>query len=335
MEMGRTLHQFASLGGRTGQRLVMPLVLLLAVAPGVNAQVLEIEPRAIVSGARILLQDIVRAGTALPEGWGTRSISDAPSALETKALALTEVAQMMNEYEDMKNVVLRGKPVIQVSVTHRSIDLARVQEAVDRYVEQNAEWTGRRFAVSPDPLTVPHVPEGTLAVAVVALREEVETAQLVADIRVVVNGTPYGEAPLRVNLMELSPYWSVTRPLARGETLTADVLEKRWLAERDATRYYPAAHAVTGMELRRNVQTGQLLAEGMLDQPLYARRGEIVTVVSRQGGLTVSLRARALADGRRDERILCVNEQSGRRMQVRLIQPRGAILDNEPGDSRT
>lgn len=335
METERILHRFASRVRRNRRRFALPVLWLLAAAPGVGAQVLEIEPRAVVSGARVLLQDLVRAGTALPEGWGARSVADAPMASETKALALTEVAQMMNGYDDMRNVVLRGKPIIQVSVTHRSVDLERVQKAVDGYVQKHDEWKGRHFEVSPAPLELPHVPNGKLAVEVVALREEPESDQIVADIRVVVDGNLYDEGPWSVDLIELLPYWAATRPLARGENLTDDAIEKRWIAERDATRYYPAEHSVAGMELRRNVQSGQLLAAGMLAQPLYARRGEIVRVVSSHGGLTVSLRARALADGRRDERILCVNEQSGRRMQVRLVQPRAAILDNEPGDSQT
>ena len=335
METGRNNHRRASLGGQLHRRFALPVLLLLATAPGIGAQVLEIEPRAIVSGARVLLQDLVRAGTSLPEGWGARIVADAPSLLETKALSLTEVAQMMSGYDDMRHVVLRGKPVIQVSVQHRTLDMERVQQAVDRYVQSHAEWAGRRFEVAPDPLNLPRVPNGKLDVEVVALHEGSGSEPLAADLRVVVDGQPYEAGPLSVNLIEQRAYWAATRPLARGEVLTADAIEKRWIAEPDASRYYPAEHPVAGMELRRAVQSGQLLAAGMLAQPVYARRGEMVRVVSRRGGLTVSLRARALVDGRREERILCVNEQSGRRMQVRLVQPRGAVLDNEPGDSQS
>lgn len=320
---------------RPGRRFALPILLLLAAASGSGAQVLELEPRAIATGARVLLQDLVRAGTALPEGWGTRSIADAPPPRETRALALTEVAQTMNSYDDMRHVVLRGRPVIQVSVQHRSVDLERIQKAVDDYVQTHAAWKGRRFEVSAGGLTLPRVPTGELRLVVLALREGAESGQAAADIHLFVDGKPYGEGPVRVDLLEQRPFWAVTRPLARGEILTDEVLSKQWVAERDATRYYPAEHSVAGMELRRSVQGGQLLAAGMLAPPVYARRGEIVHVVSRRGGLTVSLRARALSDGRRDERILCVNEQSGRRMQVRLVQPRSALLDEEPGDPRT
>jgi len=311
----------------------------LALAAGVvsraGAQILELEPRAVVSGARVLLQDIVRPGISLPEGWGTRSIAAAPSPRETKVLPLTEVAQAMNEYDDMRHVVLRGKPVIQVSAKHRSVDVVRIQQAVDDYTRVRDKWQDRRFEVAADLLSLPHVPEGTLDVEVVRMREKTGTDPVSADIQLIVDGESYGEGPVTVELMEMQPFWAATRPLVRGESLTTDMIEMRWLAEREPSGTSPATHPIEGMELRRNVQAGQLLASGMLAEPVYARRGEIVRVVSRRGGLTVTLRARALANGRREERILCLNEQSGRRMQVRLVQPRAAILEDESGDSAT
>ena len=97
------------------RRCVGPaLALFLAWVPWGGAQVLELQPSVIVSGARVLLQDLVRAGTALPAGWGARSMAEAPPPQETRALSLTEVAQAMSGYDDMRHVVLRGKPVIQV-----------------------------------------------------------------------------------------------------------------------------------------------------------------------------------------------------------------------------
>ena len=319
---------------RSLRRVVLPALGLWTLAAVADAQVLEIEPRAMASGARILLQDLVRAGTSLPDGWGTRSIADAPAPRETKALSLSEVAQTMNAYDDMRNVVLRGRPVIQVSTKHQSVNLDRLQQAVDDFVRRHAEWKGRRFEVVQSNVDMPQVPEGRQDLVVTQIAPVSESGKTVADVRVVVDGQTYGKG-VQVGLTEMRPFWSVTRPLARGETLTADVLELRWISEPNAARFFPADVSVVGMELKRSLQAGQILAAGMLAQPVCARRGEMVQVLSRRGGLTVSLRARALSDGRRDEHILCVNEQSGRKMQVRLIQPRSALLEEESGDSKT
>ncbi len=316
------------------RRFALPALCLWVAVPVAPAQVLEIEPRAIASGARILLQDLVRAGTRLPDGWGTRSIADAPAPRETKALYLTEVAQTMNAYDDMRNVVLRGRPIIQVSVKHQEVNLDRIQQAVDDYVQRHAEWKGRRFEVVQDSVEMPQVPEGRQDLVVIGIGEVTAAGKATADVRVVVDGQTFGKG-VQAGLREMRPFWSATRPLARGETLTADSVEQRWMVEDDAVRFYPADVAVVGMEMRRSLQAGQMLASGMLAQPLCARRGEMVQVLSRRGGLTVSLRARALTDGRREEHILCVNEQSGRKMQVRLTQPRSGLLEEQPGDSKS
>ena len=309
--------------------------LWLACATVADAQILEIEAKAIASGPQILLQDIVRAGSTLPEGWGERAIGEAPLPKETRDLTLTEIAEAMNGYEDMRRVVLRGKSVVRVEARHRAVDVERIQAALDRYVQEHAEWKDRRFEVDPDQPPLASVPPGTLSVDVLSIQKSPDTGNMGADVRLTVDGTVFGGDPLRVELAEMRPFWAAARPLARGESLVGDSVEKRWVSERNAARFYSADRSLEGMELRRSVQTGQMLAIGMLAEPLYAKRGEIVRVISQRGGLTVTLRARALSDGRRDERILCVNEQSGKRMNVRLVHPHRALLEEGTGDIPT
>lgn len=308
--------------------LTLCVSLWLTGAATTRAQLLEIEPHVTVSGSRILLQDLVRSRAALPDGWGEREIAAAPPPREVASLTLSDVASALNTYDDMSRAVLRGRPVIEVTSRYRTVSLDQLQRALDAYLSEHTEWDGRRFEVCADRLNLPHVAEGTLDIAIVALHEGPGYGRIWAEIDLLIDGQSSGKDHLRVDLNEIRPYWAATRPLSRGETLTADHMEKRWITVTEASRYYPAEHVVEGMELRRNVRAGQMLAAGMLAEPLYVRRGEVVRVVSQRGGLTVTMRARALADGRRDERIMCVNERSGRRMHVRLVSPREALLDD-------
>jgi flagellar basal body P-ring formation protein FlgA len=320
------------------KRSILPVALLVAAwAMPVAAQMLEMQARAVITGSSVRLKDIVRDSASLPEGWGDREIAQAPAPQEVMNLALADVAMALNNYDDMHSVVLRGRYSIELSSEHRTVSLTDVQRALDDYVRDMPEWEGRRFAVTADRFELrPVQAEGALHVTIHSLREGSERGQATATIQVSVDGRPSGDPSMQVHLTELRPYWATTRPLNRGDVLASSHLERHWLAEADAGRFYPASHVVEGMELRRNMQAGQMLAAGMLAEPVYARRGEMLRVISARGPLTVTLRARALADGRRDERILCVNENSGRRMQVRLISPREALLEDEGiGDSRS
>ena len=316
-------------------KMGMAAALWLAMACASGAQVLEIEAKASCSGPRVLLQDLVRPGYALPEGWGTRSIADAPPLAQTRELTLPEIAQALNAFDDMRNVVLRGRTVVQVTAKQRTLDAEQMQRAVDRFAQASEEWKGRRFEVITEKGVLPNVPHGSLEIEVMGIKEGPEYGKVAAEVRLTVDGVAVGKETARVELAELRPFWAANRPLNRGETLTEEMLDKQWLADRDGARHYPADKPVAGMALRRSVQAGQLFAVGMLAEPMHAKRVEIVRVISQRGGLTVTLRARALADGRRAEKILCVNEQSGKRMNVRLVHPRRALLEDETEEEQT
>ncbi len=314
------------------RRFVILMAALGTFAVSAPAQVLELEARATASGSRVLLQDIVRNGSSLPDGWGGREVADAPQSREVMMLALSDVASALNNYDDMRHVVLRGRQVIQVAARQRPVDVLEFQKAIDTYVRGNDALVNRRFQIDEEALGSPTVPDGAFSINVTAIRELSEPGKAVADVAVMIDGKPTGSGfPSRIDLVELRPYWAVTRPMNRGDIINPEVIEQRWLSARDAGRHYSAEHSIDGMEVRRNLHAGSLLAAGMLAEPIFARRGDVVRVITRSGPLTVTMRARALGEGRRDERIVCVNEQSGRRMSVRLVRPREAMLDEDFG----
>ena len=314
-----------------GVRVSLLIMCTLCLAPFVKGQILEIKARASVVGARVVLEDLVRPGVTLPEGWGERDIADAPPPQEMRTLSLSEIAEALKPYEDMSRVVLRGRQVVELTSESQPVQVELVQHAVNEYVLNRAGWEDRRFEVDTARIKSFHVPKGALKVEVHSLKQDPEKEAFVADIGVRVAGSEKEEVSMRVSLQELRPFWAVNRHMARGDMVSAGHLEKKWIPEGDASRYYPVDNVVEGKELRRNLQAGDLIAQGMLREPMYVRRGEVVRVVFESGSLNVTLRARALADGRRGDNILCVNESSGQRMYVRIVRPREAVLDNENG----
>lgn len=308
-------------------------VLILLWGWAASAQLIELKEQVTVSGTDVLLRDVIRDTSALPSEWRERRVGAAPSPRQTRQFTLIDIAQALHTYGDMNSVVLRGRSSIEVTARHRSVELDDVQRAVDRFVFDESDWGGRRFEVCEDQFRLPHMPEGDLAVRVLELRDGREPGRAIADLSLYVDGEPQ-PGTSRVHLLELRPYWAAKRPLQRGEQITFESVEERWLPSLESGRYFPGHHPIEGMELRRNVQAGQLFTAGMLAEPVFVRRGELIQVVSQRGPLTVTMRARALADGRRDESILCVNEQSGHRMHVRMVGHREAMLDDEMGGPR-
>ena len=300
----------------------------LAMAGHSTARMLELLPSATASGPQIMLGDVVRHAGSLPAEWAERVIFDAPAPREELTLTLSEIATALSAYADMRNVVLRGHRVVRVTSPSQHLEVQRIDAALADYLEEHPQQPPRRFRACREPGSIPPVPRGDIDIVVTRLRPDSHEDRMMAQLDIRVNGESVSSAePVWVPLVELRPFWATTRPLTRGAMLTESDLEVQWADSGGRARHYPATEPIAGMELRRGVPAGRILTADMLTPPVYVRRGEMVRIVTEQGGLTVSVRARALQDGRRDELIGCVNERSGRRMYVRLVRPREAVLE--------
>jgi len=108
----------------------------------------------------------------------------------------------------------------------------------------------------------------------------------------------------------------LTRPLAPGDTVSADMLAEE---TRDAARIIGAPltdpSTAIGQTARRALPAGSVLTAAHLRAPDAVRRGDQVTLVSRRGGIEVRMPGRALTTGHLGERIPAENLSSRRRVQ--------------------
>lgn len=306
---------------------------VLLIGPAVlRGQTLELRTSTIVEGPDVLLGDLLLAENDVPAGWLDRLIAEAPVPGQSKEVLLGDVARALHAYPDMHNVVLRGNPSIHVTVQVETLDTLQLESAIAAFAEQQDALSGQRFRVDSQVHTLPSVPSGD-AWSPEILAIDADHDGYFARLRFVSSDGSYTPetGSYRIALDELFPYWQVSHPVSRGESLTEGDLTTRWLPQKEATRFYPAEENIAGMEVRRNLRGGQMISQGSLAEPMFARRGEVVRVLLQRGGLSITLRARAMADGRRDERIPCLNERSGRRLYVRMVSPREAILEGGQG----
>jgi len=132
--------------------------------------------------------------------------------------------------------------------------------------------------------------------------------------------------PVRVRRWDLLPV--ARRELSRGRVLTAEDLEERWMestamADADLIRLDEAL----GSRLSRYLLAGRPLARRQLEQVPDVRRGELLTVTVRSGGVAVRAAAHALEDGRIGESLQVKLEETGRRLVARLVAPGEAVLE--------
>jgi flagella basal body P-ring formation protein FlgA len=292
-----------------------------------HAMVIHLNPTAVVDGSGVRFGDLVSSGQSVPAGWDARRVADVASTATVWTLQLGDVARMLHQYTDMHHVVLLGNPEIQITVRVETFAFDRLDAAISAYLGSSEEYKDRRFMMCRRTGVLPLLPSGEEWQPAVSRLQQTGSAMTAHVAFTSRTGRTWDGGEIEIPLVEVFPYWQSARPLLRGGVLSERDVEVRWLSRADGTRYYPASESIVGMELRRNMPSGQMLVLGALVPPVYARRGEVVRVQVQHGGMTVTLRARALADGRRDERIPCLNERSGKRLYVRMVSPREAILE--------
>lgn len=309
---------------------VASLVFVMGIwqAGRINAQILDVMPSVSVAGTAVRLSDVVSSAETLPAEWANRVVAVSPGAGASRVLSLAEVAAALHPYDDMRQVVLRGQTDIRVMGKSIDWDTEMIDQAIETYLRKHNLWDAQRFHVARERLPDLQARAKRGSVKVETIRHDERDGYVAQIAYADMDGA---SRSLALPLDELRPFWSVSRPLPRGTILAADDVLPKWLPVTDAARAYPFEQSVVGMEVRRNLQTGQVPRLGSLAEPYCVKRGEIVRVLYRRSGLSVTLRARALADGRREDRIACVNESSGRRMHVRLTDVREAILEEGAG----
>lgn len=188
----------------------------------------------------------------------------------------------------------------------------RIREAARQHVLDRAgEFSGRievtaspldsrlRLARCDQPLTTYDSPNG------------LKPGRNVVGVRCA-GGKPW-KLYVRVKVATIGPVVVATRPLARGQQISRADLR---VEDRDTSRmhraYFSDPQGLIGQRTRRQIAAGKLLHPGLVERRQLIRRGGLVKIVARQGGLQVSMKGKALENGALGEQVRVRNTASGR-----------------------
>lgn len=133
------------------------------------------------------------------------------------------------------------------------------------------------------------------------------------DAALAVTGVGQGVQPIRVtgSAVETIEVATLARPLARGELVAAaDVRPDRRPKSQAPDAIHPSD--APGLAAKRSLREGQPLRSGDLMRPQHVERGGFVTLIYAASGLSLSLKAKALAAGAQGDVIAVQNVQSKR-----------------------
>jgi flagella basal body P-ring formation protein FlgA len=117
------------------------------------------------------------------------------------------------------------------------------------------------------------------------------------------------------------PVVHAARVIERGQTISGEQLQLQEVNIGKTPRgFYSSLDEVIGQGAKRRVRAGQLIAPNLLAAPLLIRRGQQVTIIASQDGISASATGEALANGREGEVIRVRNLGSQKVIEAQVVE---------------
>lgn len=300
-------------------------------------RILAIREKVSVHQEKVLLADLVVSADLLSSGERALAVLDAPAPGESRRLPLIDLAFALQRFPALLDLQLQGGDTVVIERAGDAAELLRTKEKVLAFLRATAPWSGWKTDV--------------LFQAEDERKLKWPTEAASVDIRPLDNTAVLGKVPLRlafldsrgVRLLEcnLAPViLRETKALVmatsreRGWVLRADDVQTMPLwtgGDENRTTYITDTESCVGRELSRAMAAGDLLQPKFLLNPVCVKRGDIVWIECKSGGLAVQLSANAMEGGRLGESVRVRNPVSGKEFQAKITGDRKAAVDLSPG----
>ena len=122
--------------------------------------------------------------------------------------------------------------------------------------------------------------------------------------------------------------WVANSAMSRGQIIATKDISKQ---KRDITKlsrgYLLSSQTIIGQQVKRNIQTYQVLTNIMLESQKLISRGDRITIVSKHGNFVVQANGVALNDGSKGDRIRVRNMSSKREIEAYVSDKHRVLLD--------
>lgn len=137
---------------------------------------------------------------------------------------------------------------------------------------------------------------------------------------ILVSGQPFTVVKFRFDVKKYEQVAVTGRMIAGGEILTADsvIFERRDIGKLKPG-YFTNIDKIVGLTVKRQLAPGMLLTDTLLDQPTLVRRGNIVSIVAKNGGVVITTPGVAMENGSENEFIRVRNASSKKIITGRVV----------------
>lgn len=286
----------------------------------------EVQP-----GVQITLGDIAEL-TGSAAALADTPLTTAPPPGRVKNLSASLVALRLRQAGvNPRSFSIAGAAAVLLKSRAQDLVPARLAEALFDNLVAAMPWDPARTDIEIQPVRLrAALPEGEITYQwILPARWDFSGTATIQAV-ILVNGQAVEQIPCRVTITPLVPVAVTADHIPRGKRLESTHIswEEIPLNSRPADAV-TTLEEIVGQVARRTLLKGTILTARTLDAPRIIRKNQTVSVEMNQGGVLLQTRARALADARAGDRLLCANLSSRQQFEG-MVREDGLVIVTEP-----
>jgi flagella basal body P-ring formation protein FlgA len=308
--------------------LLSLLAAALVAGLPVHAIVLELKPTTTLVSDNVTLNDVVASTQGVSAEDLAATLASAPSLGESKTWTRDDVARALPSDLKAQDVEWQGAPQCVLSRPATQFNEHDVRQVVTAELAKNLP-ADSDFAILETPDLQPFaVPQGELETRVElapgALRHE--WADAILQFRY--QGQLAVTKAVRFHWAYTRLVWQATNSVKNGEELTTASFQQ---VEMNVLKLpgvlAPATDFPDGKVAAHGLAQGRILMENDWVEPVLVARNDLVTILYDHHGVSITVQARALASGTRNEVIAVQNVTSKKIFNARVVDQRSLVYD--------
>lgn len=307
--------------------IVITSIFLLLVQVTRAEQILDLRPISQVATPYILLKDIVSAPEMMPRSWADREVIESPEPGKSTDIPISQIAFALQKYPDMNTVTLRGQMQMTVGRSIDTLSKDEINTLIINYIDKSTEFESvKSLDVAIDnKISLPETlnKEKCLITGFKKLEDNFHYAFTLSYPD---SSAKEVSAEITAIIKPLRKAWVARHALQRGHMLRKEDLYLKHISTDLDVDYISENDSFENLEISRSLRADEPVARSSLLEMMCAQKGDIINVRAEKGALNITLKARAMTHGRKGEQIICINEQSKKRLSATLVAPKEARL---------
>ncbi len=273
--------------------------------------VLVLKPEAEVTGARILLGDLIAetTGPALGQLPKDLDIMAAPRPGTVKSIAGRKLAELVTSLSGLpKGALVSAPEIVKVRRASQTVGLESLKDLLTASLGPG-DWEIRRITVRGNK----DFPLGALAIRLAEYRPDKKMRRVDAVVEVLVDGRVTGKLNVSALVDRYAQVLCLERALEAGAVLqAAELTRKRVNISMLSNHVLFEMEAAVGKELKQGLRAGALLESKHLINPTVVQKGDQVKLIVKNGHLSITTTGVAKSSGGVSDQIRVENTASSR-----------------------